>query len=133
MGLQPFHDAPLGLAAIHGEEGEGHAFEQVKIVGADVDRMANDAAMHARVDRLVVIDLLGGLAQLIERRRSGGAKGVVLQELIAIDQPDFPGRRLRSESRIYAPLPPSPRMTSFSRASRSVSAPTPARSEAVSV
>ena len=61
------------------------------------DRMADDAAMHARVDRLEVVDLLGRLAQLIERRRSGGAKGVVLQELIAIDEPDFPGRRLRNE------------------------------------
>jgi hypothetical protein len=93
-GLEPLDDTSLGLAAIEAQKDKRRAFEQVKVLRTDIDRMRNDSAVHAGIDCLVIVDLLRHTAQFIERGRSRRTKGVVLQKFVPIDETDFARQRL---------------------------------------
>ena len=57
--------------------------------------MRHDAATHLRVDALEITNLRQLLVQIAEGCRARGAKRVVLQECIAVEQVDLFDRRLR--------------------------------------
>jgi hypothetical protein len=81
-------DRSLGAARVEAQKYDRSVTEQLKVARFEPHCVGHDVAMHPRIDAREVVHFLGPLAQLFERCSARCAEGVVLEEIIVVEQVD---------------------------------------------